>query len=131
MQRYDFGKPNLPPELYMTQLNAGGVFCVGCHVMSRDGDDILVGKDFPAPAPYAIYAAQAANAAQFGGLNTGAFLRKEGDTMTGPLNQPTDGLTVGGSQFFVSGANTYVGYALNVDHWGNSSNSLSPSIKKG
>ncbi len=55
VQRYDFGYPNLPPENFMTTFTSGALVCVGCHVVSRDGRRILVGKDIPAPAPYGVF----------------------------------------------------------------------------
>jgi WD40-like Beta Propeller Repeat len=54
IQRYDFGIPTVPAKTYLTQAQAGGAFCVGCHVMSRQGDRMLVGKDFPSQSPYAL-----------------------------------------------------------------------------
>ena len=63
------------------------------------------------PSPYAIYAG---NAAQVGGQGAGAFVAKAGDTMTGPLILPANGLTVGGvggSQLVASGGNIGIGTA--------------------
>ena len=50
IERYDFGFPNAPPQSYFTAQNAGALFCVGCHVVSRQGDKVAVGRDIPAPA---------------------------------------------------------------------------------
>ena len=80
------------------------------------------------PSPYAIYAA---NAAQVGGQGAGAFVAKAGDTMTGTLNLPANGLAVAGGQLFVSGGNAYVGNALNVDYWGNNSGAVNPGLTFG
>jgi hypothetical protein len=80
------------------------------------------------PAPYAIYAA---NASQVGGFSAGSFVSKAGDTMTGGLNLPANGLNLAGGQLFTSGGNVYVGNALNVDYWGNNSNSISPGLTFG
>ncbi len=55
IQRYDFGNPNKTAELYMTAAMAGGVFCVGCHELSRDGSKIAAGHDIPGPAPYTVF----------------------------------------------------------------------------
>ncbi len=55
IQRYDYGFPNAPAQSYFTALNAGAIFCVGCHVLSREGDRIAVGKDIPAPAAFDIF----------------------------------------------------------------------------
>jgi len=54
VQRYDFGFPNAPAQLYLTPANVGAFACVGCHVMSREGDRIAVGQDIPSPAPYKV-----------------------------------------------------------------------------
>ncbi len=55
IQRYDFGFPEVPAKVYMTAPEAGAGVCVGCHVLSRDGNRLLVGKDIPAPAPYTLF----------------------------------------------------------------------------
>lgn len=55
LQRYDFGIPNVPAKLYMTAPEAGAFTCVGCHVMSRQGNRMLVGKDIPGPAAYVLF----------------------------------------------------------------------------
>lgn len=67
IQRYDFGIPNVPAKLYMTKVNAGAGFCVGCHAMSRQGNLILVGKDIPAPAPYVLFDVATKKAMQVNG----------------------------------------------------------------
>jgi hypothetical protein len=54
IQRYDFGFPNAPAQLYLTPASVGAFACVGCHVMSRDGARIAVGQDIPSPAPYKV-----------------------------------------------------------------------------
>jgi hypothetical protein len=54
VQRYDFGLPASPAQLYLTAANVGAFACVGCHVMSRDGARIAVGQDIPSPAPYKV-----------------------------------------------------------------------------
>jgi hypothetical protein len=53
--RYDYGFPSAPAVQYFTPANAGAIFCVGCHVLARDGDRIAVGKDIPAPAAFDIF----------------------------------------------------------------------------
>jgi hypothetical protein len=55
VQRYDFGFPNIAAQQYMNAPEAGAFACVGCHVLSREGNRMLVGKDIPAPAPYTLY----------------------------------------------------------------------------
>lgn len=54
VQRYDWGLPNTPPDTFIDGFQAGAT-CVGCHVVSRDGEQMVVGKDIPAPAPYTLY----------------------------------------------------------------------------
>jgi hypothetical protein len=60
------------------------------------------------PTPYAIYAE---NAATLGGQSGTAYVAKAGDTMTGTLNLPANGLTVGGNQLVASGGNIGIGTA--------------------
>lgn len=55
VQRYDFGYPGQQAENYMTAANAGAGFCVGCHVLSRDGTRIAVGLDIPAPSVFKVF----------------------------------------------------------------------------
>jgi TolB protein len=54
VQRYDYGFPNAQPQNYLTTVDVGAFACVGCHVISRLGNRIAVGKDIPAPAPYSL-----------------------------------------------------------------------------
>ena len=58
------------------------------------------------PTPYAIYSG---NAAQLGGQGASTYVAKTGDTMTGTLNLPANGLTVGGNQLIASGGNVGIG----------------------
>jgi TolB protein len=39
----------------MNAPKAGAATCVGCHVLSRDGDRISLGLDIPAPSPYKVF----------------------------------------------------------------------------
>jgi hypothetical protein len=55
IQRYDFGIPNVPAKLYMNKFEAGANICLGCHVMSRQGNRILVGLDIPGPSKYKLF----------------------------------------------------------------------------
>lgn len=55
IQRYDFGFPNAPASTYLNAPQAGAAFCVGCHVLSREGTRMAVGKDIPAPAPFNVF----------------------------------------------------------------------------
>ncbi len=52
VMRFDYGYPNAPVQTYLTGANVGALTCVGCHVISREGNLIVVGKDIPAPAAY-------------------------------------------------------------------------------
>ena len=54
IQRYDYGFPNAPAQQYLTAANVGAFACVGCHVLSRQGNRIVAGKDIPSPAPYSL-----------------------------------------------------------------------------
>jgi hypothetical protein len=54
IERYDFGYPSSPAQAYVRTTDVGATFCVGCHVMSRQGNRIVVGKDIPSPAPYTM-----------------------------------------------------------------------------
>ena len=58
------------------------------------------------PTPYAIHAGNAGMLNGVGGTN---YLAKAGDTMTGTLNLPADGLRVGNAQLAVSGGNVGIG----------------------
>ncbi len=55
IQRYDFGFPASPAKTYLDGPQAGALTCVGCHVLSRDGARLAVGKDIPAPAAYTVF----------------------------------------------------------------------------
>jgi hypothetical protein len=50
IMRYDFGLRTQTAEKYLTTAQAGGLTCVGCHTLSRDGSAIAVGTDIPGPA---------------------------------------------------------------------------------
>ncbi|MFZ5441443.1 MAG: TolB family protein [Myxococcota bacterium] len=52
--RYDYGYPNAPRQTFLTRTDVGALTCVGCHVISRQGNQIVVGKDIPAPAAYSL-----------------------------------------------------------------------------
>ena len=55
IERYDFGYPGTTAETYLNAFSAGAAFCVGCHVISRDGTRIVVGLDIPAPSPFKMF----------------------------------------------------------------------------
>ncbi|MCB9557019.1 MAG: PD40 domain-containing protein [Deltaproteobacteria bacterium] len=48
--RYDFGRSGQPAKQFVTTKDAGGLFCVGCHALSRNGKRLAVGLDIPAPS---------------------------------------------------------------------------------
>jgi hypothetical protein len=58
------------------------------------------------PTPYAI---TAANAISLGGQASTAYVAKSGDTMTGTLNLPANGLAVGTNQLVASGGKVGIG----------------------
>ncbi len=55
IDRYDYGFPLAAPQQYLTPATAGALFCVGCHVLSRQGDKIAAGQFIPSPANYTVY----------------------------------------------------------------------------
>jgi hypothetical protein len=54
VERYDYGFPAAAPQQYLIPSDVGAFVCVGCHVISREGSRIAVGKDIPSPAPYTV-----------------------------------------------------------------------------
>ncbi len=52
--RYEFGKSGQQAETFLDAAKVGASQCVGCHVLSRDGQRIAVGMDIPAPSPYKV-----------------------------------------------------------------------------
>jgi len=54
IQRFDYALPDAGVENYLTPPDVGAAFCVGCHVISRQGYRIVAGKDIPSPAPYSV-----------------------------------------------------------------------------
>lgn len=52
--RYDYGYPNAPATTYLRASNVGAFACVGCHVLSRQGNLVLAGKDIPSPAAFSL-----------------------------------------------------------------------------
>jgi hypothetical protein len=63
------------------------------------------------PTPYAIFSE---NAAQLGGQSASSYVAKNGDTMTGILNLPPDGLTLADNQLVASGGNIGIGTATPI-----------------
>ena len=53
--RYEFGVSGQKAETFMNAPKAGAAQCVGCHVLSRDGERISLGLDIPAPAAYKVF----------------------------------------------------------------------------
>ncbi|MBM4379577.1 MAG: PD40 domain-containing protein [Deltaproteobacteria bacterium] len=52
--RYDYGYPYSPRQTFLDRATAGATTCVGCHVISRQGNLVAVGKDIPMPAAYSV-----------------------------------------------------------------------------
>ena len=77
LERFDYGYPMAPRQTYLSPSSVGAI-CVGCHVISRQGNQIVVGKN--APLPTAAYDVRA--------VPTKTVL----NSMTGPLS--------GSSNFF-------------------------------
>ena len=48
VERFDYGFPASPRQTYLSPANVGGI-CVGCHVISRQGNLIVAGKNAPLP----------------------------------------------------------------------------------
>ena len=61
------------------------------------------------PLSAAPYAVMAGNAGNLGGQSSTAFVAKAGDTMTGPLNLPANGLMLAGNQLVASGGKIGIG----------------------
>jgi hypothetical protein len=55
IKRYEFGVSGQTAETYLNRAQAGATFCVGCHVVSANGQRIAAGNDIPAPSPYKVY----------------------------------------------------------------------------
>lgn len=53
--RYEFGVSGQKAETFMNAPKAGAGTCVGCHVLSRDGERVSLGLDIPAPAAYKVF----------------------------------------------------------------------------
>lgn len=49
--RYEFGRRGQKAESFYTPAQAGGVICVGCHALSRNGARMAAGLNAPTPAP--------------------------------------------------------------------------------
>jgi hypothetical protein len=90
VERYDWGLPGANAETWMDQRTAGATFCVGCHVLTRDGDKAVVGKDIPSPASYNLFDV-ATRAALQGNSGTGDFYSFSPD---GQMLLSSDGVTI-------------------------------------
>ena len=53
--RYEFGVSGQKAETFMNAPKAGAATCVGCHVLSRDGERVSLGLDIPGPAAYKVF----------------------------------------------------------------------------
>lgn len=109
-----------------TASTAYALNCSGCIGNTQLGVNYAVGD---------TQGGSAVNALALGGYPVSAFapssgsanyVAKTGDTMTGPLNVPTDGLIAGGNEFVLAGGNVGIGTAtpevipgytsLHIDH---------------
>lgn len=95
----------------ITQSTAGAALAIDVAGGDADGEDFVVTAD-----NVSIDAAGAVTAASFSGdgssltsVSDDTRVAKAGDTMTGALNLPGDGLAVGGSQLRLSGGNLGIG----------------------
>lgn len=71
--RYDFGRSGARPETYLASMGLP-LGCVGCHVLSRDGSRIAVGRMLPAPAAGEVLdVATRASVTTGFGMNYGSF----------------------------------------------------------
>lgn len=52
INRFEFGRPGARAEAY---LRGDPINCLGCHVLSRDGSRVMVGRFIPGPAATRIY----------------------------------------------------------------------------
>ncbi|MBI5512865.1 MAG: PD40 domain-containing protein [Deltaproteobacteria bacterium] len=99
--RYDFGREGARPEVFLS----GNLFaCVGCHVLSRDGRRVSVGRGIPGPAAarYVDTASRMETGAPYGG-NFGTYspdlrryLNSDGARLTlldGETAMPVPGLS--------------------------------------
>lgn len=90
VERYDWGLPGANAETWMDARTGGASFCVGCHVLSRDGTRAVVGKDIPSPANYNLF--DVATRAQLqGNAGTGDFFSFSPD---GQMLLSSDGITI-------------------------------------
>src|SRR5437762_2627495 len=107
---------NVANGIFIVQLDFNSPTpCPTCFDGSDRYLEITVGTTTLSPrqkinsVPYAIRALTAANATTVGGLGTGSFVQKSGDTITGTLNLPNNGLQVGANQITTSAARVGIG----------------------
>ena len=94
IQRYDYGFPNAPPQQYLTPATAGALFCVGCHVLSRQGDKIAAGQFIPSPATYKIYDVATKAPLTVGGTALGGSANFMSFSPDGKLLLTSDGVSI-------------------------------------
>ena len=110
--------------LFTVALDFGAVFDgsarwleIGVRTNGSGTFTTLAPRQALTPAPYSLFAS---NTATLGGQSpsyyapasgSAAYVAKSGDTMTGALNLPANGLVAGGSQLVLSGG--YVGIGIN------------------
>lgn len=88
IERYDFGKTHQTATTFLTPQQAGALFCVGCHALSRDGRRLAVGLDMPAPSPLKVMDTATRDLLSSGAANFMAFspdgeriIASDGNTM--------------------------------------------------
>jgi hypothetical protein len=88
---------------------------IGVRTNGGDAFTMLSPRQPLTPAPHALYAVNAqllngqANSAFAPASGSTAYVAKSGDTMTGTLNLPANGLVAGGNQLVLSGGNVGIG----------------------
>jgi len=88
---------------------------IGVRTNGNDAFTTLSPRQKLTPTPYAIHAADAGTlngqppAAFAPATGSGQYVSKAGDTLTGPLNLPANGLAVGGGQLVLANGNVGIG----------------------
>lgn len=106
VDRYDWGLTGRAAETWMDQQTAGATFCVGCHVMSRDGSTAVVGKDIPQPAASGLF--DVATRQQMLNSGSGDFFSFSPD---GTLLLASDGKTI--AERSMTNGSTVIGTVAN------------------
>jgi hypothetical protein len=102
---------NWGSDLHFSVRNAnGGNFPSTSAMVIKSGGNVGIGRTNPATA---LDVNGTVTAASFSGSGAGLTslnaVAKTGDTMTGPLNLPANGLTAGGNELVLAGGNVGIG----------------------